>query len=632
MEVESITVVVDQLSPPTGTSHSLSNDHFPTRQQTAENYTSPKTRDPMDHSLVQVPQDPSEMSSQRLSSFKDIPVSKLLSFNSELDRFPFDENMWEQICDFFSEPMTDDSLLERQETKDDYLEPPDNNTDDNTSLDARQDHTFNLLFESSYLDSYVVSQLPVDPTGELRCGEFILRKMCNSRPPTVVNFQPAAPKLREQNREIYKIIGRDGPKLMMLFFRHVNPFFPVFSRGRFYYSVHQDTNGFEFSLLSSMFSLALDWWTFDPELCMKDKPDVESLLEFTRSSITREMSQPRYGTLQACLLLSQKRPVNGDCSFVCSILSIGVALAQSKGLNVDCQDWDMPAWEKRIRRRLWWTLFVQEKWFSVLLGTPSHINKKDWDVSMITSNDFVHYPDPVVGKNTYLYSVRSFCTLVELTLIIDSIQDELLHLRSLRGPPIQVLNKATIFLDQIDSLHKNCPDFLKLENYEETSQISANGSLNLAFYTAKCIIWRTVLHRFRDCYSCEKSEVIRKFSVLKDTLTNEEVAAETLVLEKAVTHAEELVEFLSKLRPVHFESFWYSWSRYCFATISNFFLLLLVSATDDTQGSRIKSACSRLRWLFRSRLSQFCDLDLALGILDSLYAAGIMRLQGCPAA
>ena len=56
---------------------------------------------------------------------------------------------------------------------------------------------------------------------------------------------------------------------------------------------------------------------------------------------------------------------------------------------MDPGDWGLPGWEIRLRRRLWWTLFVEEKWRALTYGRPSHLHRDDWHVAALTEKDFL---------------------------------------------------------------------------------------------------------------------------------------------------------------------------------------------------------------------------------------------------
>jgi hypothetical protein len=39
-----------------------------------------------------------------------------------------------------------------------------------------------------------------------------------------------------------------------------------------------------------------------------------------------------------------------------------VAMAHDLGLNIEPTDWDISEAEKRRRRRIWWAVYMQDKW------------------------------------------------------------------------------------------------------------------------------------------------------------------------------------------------------------------------------------------------------------------------------
>ena len=45
--------------------------------------------------------------------------------------------------------------------------------------------------------------------------------------------------------------------------------------------------------------------------------------------------------------------------------------------------------DKRLWKRVWWTLFTRDRSVAVALGRPVHINLDDSDVEMLTEDDFI---------------------------------------------------------------------------------------------------------------------------------------------------------------------------------------------------------------------------------------------------
>ena len=45
-------------------------------------------------------------------------------------------------------------------------------------------------------------------------------------------------------------------------------------------------------------------------------------------------------------------------------------MAQDLGLHQPCDDWNMPETEKQTRKRIWWSLYIMDRFNSALFGKP----------------------------------------------------------------------------------------------------------------------------------------------------------------------------------------------------------------------------------------------------------------------
>lgn len=109
--------------------------------------------------------------------------------------------------------------------------------------------------------------------------------------------------------------------------------------------------------------------------------------------ILEKLHTPHLATLQAGLLYLH-RPVEPsqsavtDSSFVWSFVGLLVGLAMSLGLQLECRPMGLPAWERRLRRRLWWAIYAEDKWRCLLMGRPPCIRQDEWDVTDLDADDF----------------------------------------------------------------------------------------------------------------------------------------------------------------------------------------------------------------------------------------------------
>lgn len=146
-----------------------------------------------------------------------------------------------------------------------------------------------------------------------------------------------------------------------------------------------------------MYASALPFKIHDPELVVfgaYDESLCDQLWRMVYEIILEEIHTPHLSVLQACLLYLQplsngSQSALADSPFHWSFIGSTVALASSLGLHLEPRPWGIPAWEKRLRRRLWWAVYLEDKWRSLLVGRPPFIRRDEWDVKDLDDTDFV---------------------------------------------------------------------------------------------------------------------------------------------------------------------------------------------------------------------------------------------------
>lgn len=183
-------------------------------------------------------------------------------------------------------------------------------------------------------------------------------------------------------------------------------------------------------LLASIYAAAFPFVAHDDYLCVLNTynaPPVELLWRMVYEIISEEIHTPRLAVLQAALLYLHKKPVGegqytmADTPFVWSFVGQIVGLACSLGLHIECRMWGIPAWEKRLRRRLWWAVYAEDKWRSLLMGRPPYVHPAEWDVSELDEGDLV---GPRYGFSTCAHDKEiPFRYLVNLSRIAEEIYE-----------------------------------------------------------------------------------------------------------------------------------------------------------------------------------------------------------------
>ena len=118
--------------------------------------------------------------------------------------------------------------------------------------------------------------------------------------------------------------------------------------------------------------LASRWWHYDRELSSRERTDTSALEKVARVSLQSVIDRPKLSTIQGGLLLLQFRgSVNGAWALSAQL----VAVAQELGLDATCADWAIPPWEKGLRSRLGWTVYMVDKWYVPLVAAPGEMLK-----------------------------------------------------------------------------------------------------------------------------------------------------------------------------------------------------------------------------------------------------------------
>jgi hypothetical protein len=156
---------------------------------------------------------------------------------------------------------------------------------------------------------------------------------------------------------IETVVAPHGQALIHLYFRIIHPSFPVLHKKVFLEKYERTHREFSPPLLAAVYLLALNWWSYSSELAMLPKPDVARLEKLALNTMANIVHRPKLSTIQAGLLLLQ-RPGGDNWALTSQLVGLG----QDLGLHLDCSDWHVPSWERGLRKRLAWALFMQDKW------------------------------------------------------------------------------------------------------------------------------------------------------------------------------------------------------------------------------------------------------------------------------
>jgi hypothetical protein len=306
--------------------------------------------------------------------------------------------------------------------------------------------------------------------------------------------------------QIEECIRPLGQTLVNLYFHIMHRTFPILDKNVFLEKYAQSYRNFSPPLLASVYLLALEWRFFDRQLAnLARAPDAVRLENLAMRAMDDERKRPKLSTLQAGLLLLQRKGSSHSDTLPAQLLSVGHTL----GIHVDCSDWTIPEWEKSLRKRLAWALYMQDKWGTLIHGRPSLIptqidrdeDTSDWVVRPCTLNDFSETTagdegsgvvDALAGRDAFLHSI-------ELTKILSRITATFCSAGATRKGGLLdrigasgALELAKPLALQLRDWHATLPPSLQLDS-TPSLKLSTNGALHLSHAAAQLTIHRALL-------------------------------------------------------------------------------------------------------------------------------------------
>ncbi|KAF7551296.1 hypothetical protein G7046_g7759 [Stylonectria norvegica] len=392
---------------------------------------------------------------------------------------------------------------------------------------------------------------------------------------------------------IWHTLSEHGESLINLFLRFIQPQYPVLSS----YGLRPDDDSR--ALLATVYSLALPWRSYDPDLpweqfnldavTRRERPDDSIIQQFAWREISRGMHAPDYSTIAACLLFMERKRDNmfiADSPFDTCLVATTTSMAFSLGLHMNCSDWNMSTDEKIRRDTLWWLVYVQDKWINIIHGQPPRIREDDFEVPWWDS------AQSHLSMGTQARTSVLFRHLLELTSILDNVYTCLFSLRNLsKTLSPESFEHLTTRLADWKTSHDHLSELETVEGHDDFYGL---GSQLVAHHYCYVLIHRKALS------------------------VSDEQADFSTAHERALTFGERMLADLKQLNLASFDSFWFSWSRAHFNAISDLVVLLHIRAPTDLARGRAAHLAARYRDWLCMRSKSFEIVRMGLTRLDSL--------------
>ncbi|KAK0636891.1 fungal-specific transcription factor domain-containing protein [Bombardia bombarda] len=165
---------------------------------------------------------------------------------------------------------------------------------------------------------------------------------------------------------------------------------------------------------------------------------------------------------------------------------VATIVAQGSGMHRSVEGSQLSKSDKRLWKRIWWTLFTRDRSVAVALGRPCHINLDDSDVEMLTEDDFIEedsenpaeYPPDQIHVQFFLQYVK-LCEIMGLVLS----QQYSVASKGRRQNAIDLTHSDMALADWL----QNCP---KVVYWEMRSHHFLSALLHSNYYTTLCLLHR----------------------------------------------------------------------------------------------------------------------------------------------
>ncbi|KAI5468059.1 fungal-specific transcription factor domain-containing protein [Mariannaea sp. PMI_226] len=408
-----------------------------------------------------------------------------------------------------------------------------------------------------------------------------------------------------------------GPSLVELFWRHVQPCYPLLSKEAFATVYSRSYRYIPPALLGTVYLSALRWWTYDPQLSIRTPPNAAVLRDALQSTLMSSYHRPKLCSIQACLLLLQcqpEDPLNPDHTFQWGLTCQALAIGQCLGLHLDADSWAIPQWERNLRKRLSWALYMQDCWTAVAYGRPLHIHADDWTVQDLTPADFTDWDSegylPTPGPDDDRKSIAStgmnqFILMARLTKILAAVYREFYTARTSREQNTVVLfEKARPFFDMLNTWYSSMPPTLQM-NVVYQRKLCFHGFLHFSYYGVAMTLLRRLI----------------RSTALPPRCTDDRVLCE--IRQIALQTAQSAISFVTSLRPDHLEAFWYFTSPYLFSLLGSFTTLLLVTSLSSQEHHFWQETLNSYLWNLRMMSKSHEPMQYAVNRLEGSILRGL---------
>ncbi|KAI0132756.1 fungal-specific transcription factor domain-containing protein [Xylariales sp. AK1849] len=278
-------------------------------------------------------------------------------------------------------------------------------------------------------------------------------------------------------------------ELIDAYFRWVHPIVPVINRTLFM-KQYQDSKNPPSLLLLQAILLAGSRVCTNPQLMDANGSTTPAALTFykrAKALYDANYEDDRVTIVQSLILMGWYWEGPEDVTKNVFYWSrVATIVAQGSGMHRTVESSQLSKADKRLWKRIWWTLFTRDRSVAVALGRPVHINLDDSDVEMLTEEDFIEdesdfanaYPVDPVHVHFFLQYVK-LCEIMGLVLS----QQYSVASKGRQRNAIDLTHSDMTLADWL----QNCP---KTVYWEMPRHHFWSALLHANYYTTLCLLHR----------------------------------------------------------------------------------------------------------------------------------------------
>jgi len=278
-------------------------------------------------------------------------------------------------------------------------------------------------------------------------------------------------------------------ELVDSYFKWIAPIVPVINKARFMKQYRDAKNPPSLLLLQAML-LAGSRVCTNPQLMDANGSTTPAALTFykrAKALYDANYEDDRVTIVQSLVLMGWYWEGPEDVTKNVFYWSrVATIVAQGSGMHRSVEGSQLSRDDKRLWKRIWWTLFTRDRSVAVALGRPVHINTDDSDVEMVSEDDFIEdesdpnpeYPQDPLHVQFFLQYVK-LCEIMGLVLS----QQYSVASKARRQNAIDLTHSDMALADWL----QNCPR----EVYWEMPQHHFwSALLHSNYYTTLCLLHR----------------------------------------------------------------------------------------------------------------------------------------------